>query len=120
MRRWSTRPPLSELGAFRPVGIDFLPIDSAQARLFVTDRPADGRARVVIFDVERASGALSRPLFIENESFIRAPNEIAVVSTDAFYFTNTQESRFQWQQAAVDRDCRSDRLRFDRFLPADD
>ncbi|MBL8408942.1 MAG: SMP-30/gluconolactonase/LRE family protein [Candidatus Accumulibacter sp.] len=89
---------LSELGAFRPVGIDFLPIDSAQARLFVTDRPADGRARVVIFDVERASGALSRPQFIENESFIRAPNEIAAVSTDAFYFTNTQESRFQWQQ----------------------
>lgn len=86
------------LDGFRPVGIDLFLIDNTQARLFVTDRPKDGRARVIIFDVDRTSGALSRPKFIEDERFIRAPNEIAAVSADAFYLTNSQGGRFGWQQ----------------------
>lgn len=89
---------LRELGAFRPCGIDLLPIDTDRARLFVTDRPADGRARIVIFDVHRATGALAHPVFVEHPSLVRAPNDIAAVSTDAFYFTNSQGSRFYWQQ----------------------
>ena len=50
-----------ELGTFRPIGIDLFIIDSTQARLFATDRPRDGHARVVVFDVDRKSGDLSRP-----------------------------------------------------------
>lgn len=89
---------LPELGVFRPVGIDLLPLDAKRARLFATDRPADGRARVVIFEVDRTTGSLSQPLIVEHPLFVCAPNDIAAESSDSFFFTNSQGSRSHWQQ----------------------
>lgn len=89
---------LAELGPFRPVGIDLLPLDEQRARLFATDRPGDGRARVVVFEVDRASGSLSQPLLVEHPLFVCAPNDIAATSADSFFFTNSQGSSSYWQQ----------------------
>ena len=77
---------------FHPHGIDLSVDEEGRARLFAISHTEEG-SRVEVFDIlDRATGKLGHIRSIGPDGVLTNPNDIAAVSRNEFYLTNSHES----------------------------